>query len=446
MSAVASTSGVSGTSAGSGSGWTSYLLPGIGVRERHLVVPLDRSGRLAGEVELLVRELVDPTRRDDDLPLLVYLQGGPGGANPRPLRRDGWLDVALRDYRVVLVDQRGTGGSTPLDGEVLAEMGAREGADLLACFRADSLVADLEDVRAQIYGGRPWTTLAQSFGGWITLTYLSVAPEALRACYIAGGVPGTPPSAAEVYRRTFGRVAGRTREYYERYPADVGAVAAIADRLAEGDVLLPDGDVLTTHRFQSMGIDLGMKPGTERMHWFVEKAFARPGRLSAGFLQEAMVRTSQADGPLFWTLQESIYGHGANGPTGWAAQAERDRRPEFGPDRRPLLFTGEMAFPWMFDEIRLLRPFAPAVHELAARTQWSPLYDLDRLAANEVPVAAVVYHDDMFVDSGLQLDTLSRVGSSQAWVTNEYEHDGIGDGRVLERLRELVRDRVGEIR
>ncbi|MEV0951317.1 alpha/beta fold hydrolase [Promicromonospora sp. NPDC050249] len=439
-------SAVSGTSAGSGSGWTSYLLPGVGVRERRVSVPLDRSGRLAGEVELLVRELVDPTRRDDDLPLLVYLQGGPGGANPRPLRRDGWLDVALRDYRVVLVDQRGTGGSTPLDGEVLAGLDARAGADLLACFRADSLVADLEDVRTQIYGGRLWTTLAQSFGGWITLTYLSVAPTALRACYIAGGVPGTPPDAAEVYRRTFGRVAGRTGEYYERYPADVGAVAAIADRLAEGDVLLPDGDVLTVRRFQSMGIDLGMKPGPERMHWFVEKAFARPGRLSAGFLQEAVVRTSQADGPLFWTLQESIYGHGSNGPLAWAAQAERDRRPEFGPDRRPLLFTGEMAFPWMFEEIRLLRPFAPAVHELAARTEWSPLYDLDRLAANEVPVAAVVYHDDMFVDSGLQLDTLSRVGSSQAWVTNEYEHDGIGDGRVLERLRELVRDRGGEIR
>ncbi|MFD2024918.1 alpha/beta fold hydrolase [Promicromonospora aerolata] len=427
-------------------GWTSYLLPGIGVRERRLAVPLDRSGRLAGDVELLVRELVDPTRGEEDLPLLVYLQGGPGGANPRPLRRDGWLDVALRDYRVVLVDQRGTGGSTPLDGAVLAGLDARAGADLLACFRADAIVADLEEVRARVYGGRPWATIAQSFGGWITLTYLSVAPEALRACYVAGGIPGTPPDATEVYRRTFGRVAGRTGEYYARYPADVGAVAAIADRLAVGDVRLPDGDVLTVHRFQSMGIDLGMQPGTERMHWFVEKAFARPGRLSAGFLQEAMVRTSQADGPLFWTLQESIYGHGSNGPTGWAAQAERDRRPEFGPDRRPLQFTGEMAFPWMFDEIRLLRPFAPAVHELAARTEWPPLYDLDRLATNDVPVAAVVYHDDMFVDSGLQLDTLSRVGSSQAWVTNEYEHDGIGDPRVFTRLRELVRDRGGEIR
>jgi hypothetical protein len=200
------------------------------------------------------------------------------------------------------------------------------------------------------------------------------------------------------------------------------------------------------HRFQSLGIDFGMKPGFERMHWLVEKAFARPGRLSTSFLAECLARTSSAGNPLFWTLQESIYGDGANGPTGWAAQQERDRRPEFDPDRRPLLFTGEMAFPWMFDEVRLLRPFAGAVHELAARPRWSRLYDLDRLAANDVPVAAAVYYDDMYVDAHLQLDTLARLGSSQAWVTNEFEHDGIGSGRVLTRLRELVRDRGGERR
>ena len=77
------------------------------------------------------------------------------------------------------------------------------------------------------------------------------------------------------------------------------------------------------------------------------------------------------------------------------------------------------------------------------RTEWPRLYDLDRLASNSVPVAAAVYFDDMFVDAGLQLDTLSRVGHSQYWVTNEYEHDGIGQARVLQRLRELVRDRLG---
>jgi hypothetical protein len=88
----------------------------------------------------------------------------------------------------------------------------------------------------------------------------------------------------------------------------------------------------------------------------------------------------------------------------------------------------------------------PAVQALAERTTWSPLYDLAQLARNEVPIAAAVYDEDMFVDSGLQRDTLSRVGNTQAWITNEYEHDGIGDARTFPRLRELVRNRGGELR
>lgn len=425
---------------------TEYLLPGIRVSERTVSVPLDWSRPDGDTIDLLVRELVDPDRARDDLPLLAYLQGGPGGANPRPLRRDGWIDEALRDYRVVLVDQRGTGGSTPIEAVDLHGLDAEAGADLLALHRADSIVRDLEHVRGALYGGRRWATLGQSYGGFLTLTYLSFAPDALTACYVCGGIPGTPPRAADVYARTFDRVAAKTAELYRRYPADLDAVARIADRLAEGDVLLPDGDVLTVRRFQSLGIDLGMKPGHERLHWLIEKAFARPGRLSSAFLQDVLTLSSSAGNPLFWTLQESIYADPASGPTAWAAQAERDRRPAFDEDRRPLVFTGEMALPWMFDEVRLLRGFGPAVRALAARAESSPLYDLERLAANDVPLAAAVYFDDMYVDAGMQLDTLARVGNAQSWVTNEFEHDGIGSGRTFTRLRELVRDRGGEKR
>lgn len=424
-----------------------YLLPGIRVTDRRVPVPLDWADPDGEAIELLVRELVDPDRADEDLPLLTYLQGGPGGANPRPLARDGWIDEALRDYRLVLVDQRGTGGSTPIDARVVAERGdGAAGARFLAHFRADSIVRDLEHVRRTLYEGRRWSTLAQSFGGWITLTYLSFAPEGLAASYICGGVPGVPPRAAEVYRRTFDRVAAKTAELYRRYPGDASRVARIADALASDDVRLPDGDRLTVRRLQSLGIDMGMKPGHERLHWLFEKAFVRPGRFSEGFLQDVLALSTTANNPLFWTLQEAIYGDPGHGPTGWAAQAERDRRPEFDEERRPLLFTGEMAFPWMFEEIRALRGFRPAVEELARKSDWSPLYDERQLAANEVPVAAAVYFDDMYVDSGLQLDTLGRVGNATRWVTNEFEHDGIGSGRTFTRLRELVRDRGGERR
>ncbi|MEU6859275.1 alpha/beta fold hydrolase [Glycomyces sp. NPDC046736] len=424
-----------------------YSMPGMWISEHRVPVPLNWDDPAEGDIEVFVREIVDPDRRGDDLPLLTFLQGGPGGANPRPVEPSGWIEEALEHYRIVLVDQRGTGRSTPLDAQIIADLGdANAGADHLAHFRADSIVRDLEHVRHTVYNGRKWATIAQSYGGWLTLAYLSRAPEALTAAYVCGGIPGNPMDVEEVYRRTFDRVRDKTAEYYRRYPQDAERTAAIADRLAAGDVTLPDGDTLTVRRFQTLGLDFGMKPGFERMHWLVEHAFIRDGRLSEGFLADVLARTSSAASPLYWALQESIYGDGSNGPTAWAAQRERDRRPEFAEARRPLPFTGEMAFPWMFEEVRLLRGFAPAVHALAERPQWSPILDAERLAANEVPLAAAVYFDDMFVDSGLQLDTLKGIGNAQAWVTNEFEHDGIASGKVFTRLRELVRDRGGEQR
>jgi hypothetical protein len=84
---------------------------------------------------------------------------------------------------------------------------------------------------------------------------------------------------------------------------------------------------------------------------------------------------------------------------------------------------------------------------LAQRTDWSPLFDRERLAANEVPVAAAVYFDDLYVDAGLQLETAAHVGNLQAWVTNEWEHDGIRDSgdRVVRRLLELIDEQGGPL-
>ncbi|MDX2970726.1 alpha/beta fold hydrolase [Kribbella solani] len=413
----------------------SYTIPGMHVREHTAEVPLDWANP-AETITVFARELVDPARKDEDLPCLLFLQGGPGGKGPRPLGPVGWVGHALKTHRVVLMDQRGTGRSTPVSARRMASMPAADGAAYLACFRADSIVADAEHLRTRVFGGRRWSTLGQSYGGFLTMTYLSKAPEGLSACYVTGGLPSIEPSAAEVYRRTYPRVAAKNREYFRRYPHDIGQVGRIADRLAESDVRLPDGDRLTVRRLQTIGLDFGMKPGHERVHWLIDEAFDGD-ELSDTFLSQLLTGTSFLANPLFAALQESAYGSG-DGATGWAAQAERSRHPEFAEEARPLLFTGEMMYPWMFEEIRGLRPFQGAVELMAQRQSWPELYDLERLAANDVPVAAAVYFDDMYVDSGLQLDTASRVGNVQAWVTNEYEHDGLGTDRVFERLTELV--------
>lgn len=418
-----------------------YIIPGMAVTDHQVTVPLDwfNAGN-AATISVFARELVDAQRRHEELPVMVFLQGGPGGKGPRPPRREGWIDAALKTHRVLLLDQRGTGRSSRVDGYVISRFSASAGADYLQHFRADSIVADAEHLRKTLYGGRRWSTLGQSYGGFLTLTYLSQAPEGLSACYVTGGLASTEPSAAEVYRRTYPRTRGKNQEFYARYPDDQKLVARLADRLSAGDVLLPDGDTLTVRRLQTLGIDFGMKPGFERMHWLLDEAFADDDgdRLSDGFLAQVLARSSFADNPLFAVMQESIYSHGGNGPTGWAAQAEHDKHADFADTARPLLFTGEMMFPWMFEEIRLLRPFAGAVNELARRGTHSGLYDVDRLAANEVPVAAAVYFDDMYVDAGLQLGTAAVVGNTHAWVTNEFEHDGIGDDKVFAYLKDTI--------
>lgn len=405
-------------------------------------VPLDWDRPDGETIELYAREFVAAERRHEDLPLLLHLQGGPGGKGVRPLGRTDWVASALERFRVIVPDQRGTGRSAPLSGGELGAMPASEAARRLTRYRADSIVRDFEALRAEHYAGRQWWTIGQSYGGFLTLHYLSVAPEAIVASAVAGGLPSLDPDADEVYRRTFPRVLEKNRRFRERAPHLTDRIARVAELLAAEDVRLPDGDRLTVRRLQTLGLDFGMGPGFERVHWLFDEAFTDRDetRLGDAFLDTVGAATGFASNPLFIALQESIYGPG---PSAWAAQRAREQHPPFAESARPLSFTGEMVFPWMFEEIRALRGFRAGVEELAAGEWPIELYDLDRLAANDVPVEAVVYFDDMYVDAGLSLQTAERVGALHAWVTNEHEHDGIRVDGVAERLFSALERRLG---
>jgi hypothetical protein len=106
-----------------------------------------------------------------------------------------------------------------------------------------------------------------------------------------------------------------------------------------------------------------------------------------------------------------------------------------------VLFTGETIHPWMFETDPALAPLRETAELLARHEQWPDLYDAAQLAANEVPVAAAIYHDDMYVDTAHSLATASAVRGLRTWVTDEYEHDGlrVSGGRVLDRLIRLAR-------
>lgn len=430
----------------------SYRQPGVVLTDRRFAVPLDHRDPEGETIELYAREVVASDKAGDDLPWLIYLRGGPGFGAHRYIGKQAWLGRALEEYRVLLLDQRGTGASTPANRQTLPlRGGAREQADYLTHFRADSIVRDCEAIRPQVTGGAPWTVLGQSFGGFCTVHYLSTAPEGLRAALITGGLPSLDAHADDVYRAAYPRIERKVAAHYARYPQDAERARRIATYLLQHEPVLHGGYKLTVEAFQSLGILLGTGDGSHRLHFLLEDAFVRTSRglaLSDAFQEEAQSVLSYAGHPLYALVHEAIYGQDDR-PTAWSAERVRARFPQFDAAKAltgdgPVLFTGESVHPWMFDTDPALRPLRETARLLAEHTGWTPLYDRGRLAANEVPVAAAVYHDDMYVDTAHALETARAIRGLRTWVTDEFEHDGVhADGpRVLDRLLALTRDEV----
>jgi pimeloyl-ACP methyl ester carboxylesterase len=421
-----------------------FRQPGTVLTDRTFSVPLDH-GRPGGQrIEVFAREVAAAGAAAAELPWLLYLQGGPGFGSPRPVGRESWLDRALRDFRVLLLDQRGTGRSTPASRQTLAGLGsAAAQADYLAHFRADSIVADAELIRSQVTGGGPWAVLGQSFGGFCTVSYLSRTPGGVSEAFLTGGLPGLTATADDVYRLTYQRVAAKCGQHYARYPADVGQARQVARALAESPATLPGGGSLTVERFQTLGQLLGSSTGSHALHYLLESPFAGT-ELSDSFLQDVQALLSYASAPLYALVHEACYAQGA--ATAWSAHRVRAEFPAFsaaaaldGDD--PLLFTGEMVYPWIFELDPALQPLAEAAHLLAERDGWPALYDPAQLSRNQVPAAAAVYYDDMYVPLELSARTAAGIGGLRPWITNEYEHDGlrVSSGGVLDRLIAMAR-------
>ncbi len=418
--------------------------PGMRLTDHEFRIPLDHARPEGPEIAVFAREVVAARKHAQDLPWLLYLQGGPGHRSPRPVDRSGWLGRALVDHRVLLLDQRGTGRSSPATRQTLRSLGSASAqADYLSHFRADAIVRDAEWIRRRLLGDAQWSLLGQSFGGFCVLSYLSFAPTGLRQAIVTGGLPPLDRGPADVYAATYHRVRERTARFLERYPADGELLAAAADILAKNDVRVPTGDPFPVERLQQLGMLLGRHDGFEQLHYLLETAFVDGDRreLSDEFLARVEQHTSFVTAPLYALLHESIYCGVVPGASGWAAQRVRDTLPELAPDNRPLQLTGEMIYPWMFDVDRTLAPLRPVADLLAARESWPPLYDLAQLEGNTVPVAAAVYHDDMYVEYAYSIETARRVGNLKYWVTNEFGHDGLrSDARVLDRLLDMAAD------
>lgn len=421
---------------------TQHRIPGLALTNHTFRVPLDHGDASRGEITVFAREVVAIDKLDGGLPRLVFLQGGPGYEAPRPITNSGWLKRALQEFRVVLLDQRGTGRSTPIHAASVTQVGdPKAQADYLACFRQEQIIRDCEWIRRRLCGeATKWTVLGQSWGGYLATHYLSAAPEGLETALFTGGLPPLTAAADDVYRATYRRTASRNARYFERYPEDRELLRRLLRRVARGDVRLSNGDLLTPRRVQQLGMVFGMSDGFETVHYLLEGAFleAASDVLMPAFLLDIERSSTFARNPIYALLQEAIYAQGS--ATRWSAELIRGEFPEFDDLETPL-FTGEMVYPWMFDEMQALLPMREAAHLLAERTDWGQVYDPARLRENRVPAAAAIYHDDMYVEASYSEDAAKTIRGLRPWITNEYDHNGLrADGeKILDRLLGLAR-------
>jgi proline iminopeptidase len=133
---------------------------------RKLYPPLDPYATHQFDVDGGHRLYVEEAGRPDGIPA-VFLHGGPGGGLTPTFRR--FFDPGR--YRIVLIDQRGAGKSTPLGS--------------LRDNTTWHLVADLELIRAAL-GVDAWLVFGGSWGSTLALAYAQTHPDRVTGLILRG--------------------------------------------------------------------------------------------------------------------------------------------------------------------------------------------------------------------------------------------------------------------
>lgn len=402
------------------------------LEELTLTLPLSAEAGDDRSIEVFARIATAPGGRDR--PYLLFLQGGPGIEAPRPSLEPlapSWLGVALEEYRVVLLDQRGTGRSTPVGEQLLEQLDTAGAAEYLSHLRADGIVRDAEAFREHL-GVQRWNVLGQSFGGFTILHYLTVHPEHLDQVFITGGLSAVDHPAADIYAATYTRMQAITEAYHRRFPGHRQIIRDLVERARAGELTLPSGEVVSESRLRSLGHLLGSDDGWLDLHNLLERDPS-----SNAFRHDlAALLPYSARNPLYYVLHESSYADGVR--TDWAA--ERTYPEAFRGDTS--LLTGEHVFRDWADTVPELRPWKEVALALA-RQPWPKLYDAAALRASGATGAAAVYANDVFVPLEFSLETAALLPGVQLHLTSEHEHNGLraSGGRVLRHLFDLAHGR-----
>ncbi|KAI3534765.1 hypothetical protein CSPX01_11909 [Colletotrichum filicis] len=453
----------------------SHVIPGqFLVSELFFEVPKDYSNQALGVLQLFGRSvtkherpIVPPTESEkkqaEQKPWMVFLQGGPGFGNPEPQDSPITRTALDRGYQVLFLDYRGVGLSSPVSAATLAlEGNAQKQADHLKLLRQDNIVNDLEAVRAYLTEDFPeekkkWSLFGQSFGGFVSLTYLSRFPQGLREVFLTGGLAPVGKSPEQVYEATFKKVQERNQAYYQKYPEDIEAVHQVARFIQEKkQVNLPGGGYLTISRLLTLGLAFGAHGGLDSVHSTILKLktdLDQFGFFTRASLTDVETATSFDSNIIYAILHEAIYTDGPGSVSNWAAYrvgkslekfswlAKEPAISEF--TAPPLYFSGEMIFPLHFETYPELIELREAAEILAKFDQWPELYDQEKLRENTVPVYAAGYIDDMYVDYEFAKDTAALV-KAKVYETNQLYHSALR-AKTEEVMRELFKLRDNPI-
>lgn len=405
-------------------------IQGLTIEEHTLTLPLVW-GDASDARTIDVFAAVVSREGGEDLPYLLFLQGGPGHEAPRAFGSSSspaWLDAALAEHRVVMLDQRGTGRSTAV-GDRDLERGSDAVAEHLTHLRADSIVRDAEAFRQHL-GAETWNVLGQSFGGFTTLAYLSTDAASLDRVYFTGGLSTIDRTPDEVYALCYDKMRDASERYYRRFPEHRDRVRALVDLAASDGIVLPDGEVVSPSRLRSIGSALGTNDGWQTVWSLLEQDPA-----SNAFRHDlAAAMPFGGRNPMYFAFHESSYASGH--ATRWSA--ERVEPADFAEDAS--LFTGEHIRKEWTQTVPAFQPWREVALALAEH-EWPRIYDRDALLASDARGAAAVYVNDVYVPVEYSLETARLLPGVTPWVTSEHEHNGLRSGPVLEHLVDLAHGR-----
>lgn len=415
-------------------------LPSLTARGLTINVPLDAAHPQGKHIDVFARIYTAPG--GESLPYLLFLQGGPGSEAPRATETaPSWVASAVKKYQVVMLDQRGTGRSTPIGSKVMVdEVGRRYSvptgvlrgmtsaqiAQYLTHLRADEIVNDCEAVRKAL-GIDKWTVLGQSFGGFTALTYLSKYSQSLTGAIFTGGLSAVGRSIDEVYATTWAIMKRKSEEFYQRYPTARERVRELLEMAKSGELRLANGDLVSPRRLRSIGCGIGMAGGFESLNYTLDLPFDSPAFTNdlAGHM------AFRGRNPIYSVLHESCYADG--GVTNWAAARTM---PQAFVDDETLLSGEHMSREMVAEDLEL--SCFRDVAEILAQHEWPRLYDEEALRNADVPVVAAIYANDAYVPREYSEQTAALLPCAKTWVTADFEHNGLRCGtEVIDRLFEM---------